>query len=419
MKLLHTLSFISMQIAFWPVRWLPLSCIHRLGAFLGQLLFYTSSKFRKRTLSNLSLASDLKLSESELKRVAKQSLENLMITCLEYFKFASIKKIDGIASCENPRTAAELMKQGIPVIFFCGHQANWEVLFLESTSRMPGVAIGRPVKNAILYKWLLSIREKFGGKMIAPRNAIREGLKALKSGSFLGIVGDQGMPDSGFSSPFLGRLAWTSPLPAILSHRTGLPIIVATTKRVDGKYIIHYPDPIWPNKDAPLVQEIDRMMKQALHLLEESIKLLPGQWLWSHNRWKQQTQGRVKRLYRQESICVLLPEEKALFDTVNTHLATLREIYPSEFITCKVPRPFAELCQLKDALIEPYDAPNDLLKPELRFKLVFNFTTFSHLDAHYKKGAFAVLNLKQLKSMAVSTVEDLSSILKEVLLHAP
>ena len=115
---------------------------------------------------------------------------------------------------------------------------------------MPGVAIGRPIKNKLLYNWVTSIRQKFGGKMIAPQNAIREGLRGLKKGAFLGIVGDQGMPNSGFSSPFFGRNAWTSPIAAILSHRTGSPIMVATTHRSEGKYSIHYSEPIWPNTEG-------------------------------------------------------------------------------------------------------------------------------------------------------------------------
>ena len=52
----------------------------------------------------------------------------------------------------------------------------------------------------------------------------------------IGVVGDQGMPDSGFSAPFLGREAWTSPLPAMLSKRSGCPIMTATIRRQDGKY---------------------------------------------------------------------------------------------------------------------------------------------------------------------------------------
>jgi len=408
-KILDSLSFLALQVLLYPVRYMKLSWIHRMGAFLGRGVFYCSAKYRKRTLSNLSL-STLALSEKQLYEAAKQAVENLMINCLEYAKFAQIKSMEGIALCENPEMAASLMQEGKPVIFFCGHQANWEVLFLEGTSRMRGVAIGRPIKNRLLYNWLLKIRQKFGGKIIAPHNAVREGLRALKQGYFLGIVGDQGMPDSGFSSSFLGRRAWTSPLPAILSHRTGCPIIVATTRREKGKYLIHYSDPIWPEKSAPFDTEIPRLMNQALSLFEESIKARPGEWLWSHNRWKQQTPGRVKRPYRQESLCLLLPEEKEAFDAVKGHLSTFREIYPLEFITCKVPSAFASECLLEDAAIEPYQEIGELLKPDLRFKLVFNFTALKALKSSYKS-AFAILDL--------TTEGDLAALLKEKLLYAP
>ena len=307
--LVHRISFTLILLFTRPLRWLPYSAIHRLGNQLGLLLYFLFPKYRKRTLSNLSLASTLALSEKELIRLAKASLQNLMITCLEYAKFASEKEIHRVAHCENPACADELMREGKPIIFFCGHQANWEVLFLEGTKRMPGVAIGRPVANSLLYSWILSIRQKYGGKIIAPKNAIREGLRGLKRGAFLGIVGDQGMPDSGYSSPFLGKRAWTSPMAAILAHRTGAPIMVATTRREKGKYIIHYSDPIWPKSDEPLDKEVDRMMRASLLELEKSIQKNPGQWLFSHNRWKQQTPGRLKKRFRHESILIILPKE--------------------------------------------------------------------------------------------------------------
>ena len=78
-----------------------------------------------------------------------------MITCLEYAKFAKEKEISRVVICENPEAAQAILNEGKGIIFFCGHQSNWEVLFLEGTSRMPGVAIGRPIKNQKLYDWVL------------------------------------------------------------------------------------------------------------------------------------------------------------------------------------------------------------------------------------------------------------------------
>ncbi len=395
---MHKVSYLLILILTWPIRWMPYRMIHAVGAFLGTAIYHLFPKYRKRALSNLALASSLQLTEEQIRRHAKESLQNLIITCLEYAKFDSEKQIHHVASCINPETADRLMKENKPVIFFCGHQSNWEVLFLEGTSRMPGVAIGRPIKNKLLYNWVTSIRQKFGGKMIAPQNAIREGLRGLKKGAFLGIVGDQGMPNSGFSSPFFGRNAWTSPIAAILSHRTGSPIIVATTHRSEGKYSIHYSEPIWPNTEAPLESETERLMVATLANLEKKIAEAPGQWLWSHNRWKQQTRDRLKLKFRHESILVILPKQKKQLDAILPHLNTFREIYPLEFFTIYSP---VEGVTLENAEIIPYQSEKDTLKSDYRFKLIFNLASYPHIERHYKRlAAFEVVSLPELHAMA-------------------
>jgi KDO2-lipid IV(A) lauroyltransferase len=400
----YKLSFILILLVTWPVRCLPYRAIHGLGTWLGTLAYHGIPKFRKRALSNLALATSLKLSEEEIRRFAKASLQNLMITCLEYAKFDSEKRIDRVATCVNPEEANRLMEGKKPVIFFCGHQSNWEILFLEGTSRMPGVAIGRPIKNTDLYRWILGVREKFGGTMIAPQNAIREGLRGLKRGCFLGIVGDQGMPDSGYSSLFFGRRAWTSPIAAILSHRTGTPILVATTRRKEGKYFIHYSEPIFPRPDAKAEEEIDRLMQASLQELEKSIQESPGEWLWSHNRWKQQTPERLRKAFRHESILVILPKEKEVLEQILPELSTFREIYPHEFLSVYAPKERVADVVLEGAEVLPYEDEADLLKRDFRFKLVFNLTKFKRVGPHYKKlAAFHVVSLKELQALPFST----------------
>lgn len=411
--IIHRVSFLFILLLTWPIRFLSYRAIHQLGKLLGILAYYFLPKFRKRTLSNLALASSLQLSEKDILCLAKASLSNLMITCLEYAKFASETDIHRVATCVNPETANQLMKENKPVIFFCGHQANWEVLFLEGTKRMAGVAIGRPIKNPYLYQWVLSIRQKYGGTMIAPHHAIREGLRGLKKGAFLGIVGDQGMPDSGYCSNFLGRPAWTSPIAAILSYRTGCPIIVATTLRKNGKYYIHYSDPIWPHPDVSLDQEIHRLMSESLGRLEEKIKEEPGQWLWSHNRWKQQTPDRLKKRFRHESILIILSEKN---QTLISDLKTFREIYPQEFITVYAPQTQVDKIEIKEAEVIPYLGKYPPLPRDFRFKLVFNLSSLPRIKSHFKKlSAFEVISLKDLYAEAG---KDPSTAFSEVLKKA-
>jgi KDO2-lipid IV(A) lauroyltransferase len=393
------IAYLLIRLFTFPLRFIPYPAVHALGRFLGRCMYYAIPKFRKRALSNLALATDLRLSNSEIVEKAKQSFENLMTTALEYAKLSKEKNIHRVAVCENPDEAKKLMETGNSPIFFCAHQANWEILFLEGTSRMKGVAIGRPIKNRFLYNWIVAMRQQYGGKIVQPREAVKEGLRGLKQGAFLGIVGDQGMPDSGFSSPFFGRRAWTSPLPALLSYKTGHPLFFAAVRRENGKYFIHYSDPIFPDTQLPMDQEVDRMMKRVLHLLEESIRRNIGQWLWQHNRWKQQTPKRLKRRFRHESILIILPRDGKILD----HLAVFREIYPFEFITLLAPPELRAKSLIEDSELLTYQKPEEMLLDDFRFKLVFNFTGNCNVARHYKKlSAFVVVDAKEVGTTAES-----------------
>ncbi len=384
-KINHLLSYFLIRSITFPLSLLPYRFLHLLGKALGNLTYYLIPKFRKRALSNLTLASSLKLSPDEVVKIAKESFQNLMITCLEYPKLGREKDISRLAYCDNPEEAGKLISQGKGVIFFCGHQANWEILFLEGTSRMPGVAIGRPIANQYLYSWVISIREKFGGKIVEPRSAVKEGLRALRRGAFLGIVGDQGMPDSGFASPFLGRKAFTSTIPAILAYRTGAPIFVATITRENGRYRIHYSAPLYADQNLDMGKETERLMHATLHLFEESIRKDPGQWLWQHNRWKLQPVGILKRAFRHDALCVAMPQDPQLFETLWEHIPSLRALYPEEYFSLLLPERERARPLPANVVVRYYDSIEDLFITDYAPKLLFNFTGDSRLSKHYEK----------------------------------
>jgi hypothetical protein len=197
--------------------------------------------------------------------------------------------------------------------------------------------------------------------------------------------------------------------------------MVATTRRTAGKYYVHYSDPIWPNTEAPMNQEMDRLMKAALSHLENTIEEEPGQWLWSHNRWKQQTLDKIKKKFRYEAILIILPSEKQALRSILPALSTFREIYPHEFITIYAPKDLARDLQLQDAEIILYSQESDLLKRDYRFKLVFNFSSSTKIKPHFKKlAAFQVVSLDELyKEAHISKKSPFTEVLKKaVLRHA-
>lgn len=403
------LCYLVIRTLTFPFGFMPYKMIHFIGKVLGYLCYYLMPKYRKRALSNLALASDLNLSTEQIHKIAKESFVNLIIVCLEYAKFEREKDFSKIIICKNPEIATKLYKKNIGIIFFCAHQANWEALFLDGTTRMQGLAIGKPIKNPYLYKWIKKIREKNEGKITEPKSALKHGLKALRNGVFLGILGDQGMPTSGFSSSFLGKRAYSTTAPALLACRTNSPIIFASIQRTKGKYYIHYSDPIFPDPDKPVEQEVKRLTCLSLSLLEDSIKKKPNMWLWQHNRWKQLTPKRIYKRFRHDCICIILPKD----DFDYCHLNTLLKIYEGCFVTLMIPKKHRDK-KIKADEILYYENISETMLDDYRFKLVFNFTSEKRIKNHYlKKAAFEVISLNDLKRQSCAT--NLSIMFKQVL----
>lgn len=380
---------------------LPYSLIHFVGRCVGSLAYYFYRPFRKKALANLAIAYGNIKSEKEREKIAKLSFQNLMITLLEFFRFKRSRgHLEEIVTLQDNPRVREVVEQGKGIVFLSAHQANWEVPFLVLTEKYRGVAIGRPIKNRRLYHYVLSVRQMNGGKIVMPKNAIRQGLKALKKGEFLGIVGDQAYPESPYSYPLFGTRAWTASTPALLAYKTGVPLVVGSTKRVHGRYVVSGSDPIWPNLNLPIKDEIPRMMDVAMHQLESSIKERPEQWMWVHDRWKQQGIDHVKRKYRYGFILVVLPPNIEPFLPT---ISLLKLIYPRSFLTFFVPKGAA--LPTTDAEMWTYEKKSDLFVRDWRFQLVLDLYGIEKLRSHFLKlGAFKVLTLKKIKNRG--TIEE-------------
>ncbi|MCH9625872.1 MAG: Lipid A biosynthesis lauroyltransferase [Chlamydiales bacterium] len=373
---------------------LPYSAIHFLGKITGRAAYYIHRPFRKKALANLAIAYGATKTEKEREIIAKRSFESLMITLLEFFRFKkSHGKLSEIVTLHENPAVEDILNRGQGVVFLSGHQANWEIPFLALTNRYAGVAIGRPIKNKYLYKWVLAVREMNGGKIVMPKNAIRSGLKALKTGAFLGIVGDQAYPESPYSYPLFGTRAWTASTPALIAYKTNSPLVFGSTKRVNNHYIVQGSAPIWPNLEAPLKEEVPRMMDLAMQRLESSIDQTPEQWMWVHDRWKQQGIDHVKRKYRYGFILITLPKNPQKFLEI---LPLFRAIYTRSFLTFLVPEGIE--ITLKDCEIITYKQPSDLFIRDYRYQLVLDFYDSKKLRRHFLKlGAFKALHLKNMR----------------------
>ncbi len=417
---MHFLSYLCLRLIGLPISLLPYRVIHLIGAVLGTLMYYLHRSFRKKALTNLSIAKSLQLTEKQRKKIAKESFQNLMINCLEFFRLKRSKhRMEEITTWGVPREEGlKVLKEGKGIVFLTGHQANWEIPFLLMTQHHPGMAIGRPIKNRWLYNWVLSIREMHKGKIVMPKNALALGAKALKEGQFLGIVGDQALPESSYSYPLFGMRAWTTTAPALLAYRTGSPLITVMVRRHNHHYHIWGSPLLWPDLSRPIKEEVPRLMDKAMGYLEESIKASPGQWLWQHDRWKQSGVDHVKREYRFGFILVIFPRD---FSPLFPLIATLKTIYPRNFFSFYFPKEAeAKLPDLpNEAEVHFYESESDLFQRDYRYQIIFDFYNLPKLRRHFLRlGAFQALNSQKLLKIAKKELKKIPPDLETALKYA-
>ncbi len=82
----------------------------------------------------------------------------------------------------------------------------------------------RQLDNPLLEEYVYKRRTERGTQMFSKEGGIRTPMKFLKDGATLGVLSDQATWE-GVYVPFFGKVAGTTPLPALLRKRTNSDMV--------------------------------------------------------------------------------------------------------------------------------------------------------------------------------------------------
>jgi len=174
------------------------------------------------------------------------------------------------------------------LIFVTAHCGNWELMAL-SIKRLLNEnmwVIARHQNNPYLNTLVDRMRMHYDNKVIYNKAALRPTLAVLKNRGIVGMLTDQAVfPDNGALIEVLGRQAWANKAPAIIAHKTGVPLLPVFIHRGKEHHVItFYPEyELCGDKSETGVQ----LDIQALsRYLEDFICAHPTDWYWVHRRWK-------------------------------------------------------------------------------------------------------------------------------------
>ncbi len=239
------------------------------------------------TRDNLARAFGNELRPAELEGLARRSFEhlgmNLAEVCVLLFRPRSVAlaRLELAGHEHIDKAAAE----GKGVLLLSAHLGNWELFAAAHalTSFELSVVV-RPLDEPLLHRLAERLRRRSGVELIGKQRGLREVLEALRRGRLVGVLLDQNSSRAeGVFVPFFGVPASTSKGLAVISLRTGAPVVPVFIRRIGGgRHRVEFDAPV-PRPDDGDVLSYTAAFNRAI---ESGIRRAPEQWFWMHERWR-------------------------------------------------------------------------------------------------------------------------------------
>jgi KDO2-lipid IV(A) lauroyltransferase len=242
---------------------------------------------RAVTCENLTRAFGAARPPAELRRLGRRSFQHLGMSlveaCVLLFRPPSVLlfRVD-VAGHEHLEKAAA---EGKGILLLTAHLGNWELLApSHALTTFELSIVVRPLDQPLLDRLVARFRRRSGVEIIAKRRALREMLDALRRGRMVGVLLDQNSSRAeGVFAPFFGIPASTSKGLAVISLRTGAPVVPVFIRRVGGgRHRVEIEAPL----PAPADGDVVGYTAAFNRTIEAAIRRAPEQWLWMHERWR-------------------------------------------------------------------------------------------------------------------------------------
>ena len=281
----YFVEFLFIIILFVIFKFLGFKLASNLGSFMGGLLG-PSFRSKKKIISNIKKALP-EIGEKNIEIISKKMWKNYGRILSEYVFIKNFRnsKNEKIISVEGQEILDKIKNTKEPVVFISGHFNNFELMAMQiEKSGINLAAIYRPLNNIFLNKIMERIRKKYICRKQIKKGSsgTRDLLKSFKKNYSIALMIDQRVSE-GIRCEFFGQPALTTTIPAQLFKKFGCKIVPVYVERVNGIFFkIKVSEPINFSKES----SIEEITLDLNKWLERMILINPGQWIWSHNRWK-------------------------------------------------------------------------------------------------------------------------------------
>lgn len=257
---------------------------------IGRFLYFISYRiFRYRysvVLQNLSRSLPTK-SYHEIQQIAKDFYKHLACMVVEIIQLFSVSSdsLHQKVKLVNTELLLHYHRQNRNIIAILGHYGNWEYLnILPEQLPFKVNAIYKPLSNPMMNRLVHHLRGRFGMQLLPANQALRYLLKQKNNPTLSIFLADQ-FPGVNEHEKF-----------DFLHQSTNMfngaeKLAIATNAVVVYLEMKKKPDNCWEIgfsliTASPKETCNQEITKSFAGKLQQTIKVNPSYWLWSHKRWK-------------------------------------------------------------------------------------------------------------------------------------
>jgi len=268
---------------------IPFPLFYGVSDFFFVLLYYVIGYRKKVVYQNLKNSFPEKTHE-ELKTIERKFYRYLCDLFLETFKTLTISKKQAVKRCAFTQQTTDLFNklndEKKSCIIVMGHYGNWEWAgnTFSLLLKQQLYVIYHPLTNKQFNNLMYKMRTRFGNKLYAMREVMREMIKNRNEINATAFIADQTPPPEGaYWTTFLNQDTPVFVGTEKIAQKLNYPIVYVTVSRPKrGHYLVNAEILV----NEPKSTKEGEISELHTRRLEEDIKKQPEIWLWSHRRWK-------------------------------------------------------------------------------------------------------------------------------------
>ncbi len=275
------------------LRVLPQKTIVLTARVVGTSAFHLIKKYRNRVIHNLSLAFGGEKDPEEIEKLAKDVFFNIILTPLEmiYAYIHPFEKLLLKIEIRGKEYLDTALAREKGVIAVGSHVGPFTLVGARlSLEGYPFNLMINQGNFPKVWKRLGDHQRRLGQNPFPVKpitSSFKKSLSCLRRNEILYIIADERQRRGGIPVPFFGQTASTAPGPAILSLKTGAPILPMFVVREKGvPHTLFIGSPIEIELTGDEKKDAELLTAKFTRAIEGIVKQYPSQWTWLNRRWE-------------------------------------------------------------------------------------------------------------------------------------